>query len=59
MLIRTLRERGLGGEGGGESLLALVSVACREGTDRDRMLFVDRLDCSDRRTVVGCLTTVQ
>ena len=57
MLRRTLLDRGLGGEGGGE-YLALVSMACREGTEMDRAFLLARGGWSERRTAVGCLTTL-
>ena len=58
VLRRTLLDRGLGGEGGGE-YFALVSMPCREGTEMERvLLFPANCVWSERRGAVGCLTTL-
>lgn len=56
---RTLFDLGFGGEEGGEYLTFSVTVACRDGTERERrvlLLFGPVGICSDLFTAVGCLT---
>ncbi len=56
---RTLLDRGLGGERGGEYLVRESMVEWRDGTERERAL-LSRTDvmCSARRMAVGCRFTL-
>ena len=56
---RTLLERCLGGERGGEYFDRDSAVECNEGTERERA-FLSRPECpeSDLLTAVGCLFTL-